>query len=835
MLNIKKGLALVLAAATALTFAPVASLSNGVEAEAAATIFDKIGDQTLTVGDCADYEINIPNLSTDAKFSASTSNSSVVKIAAIYVDNHTVTGGNSKNYADFTDGWSDGNGGVKDVPNGSQIRVFADLSNTGTSTIDITYTPQGGTTQHKTFTITVNAKSDVFNYALDNGSQDSAQQDTNNAVSKRDTNYGLGTAGHVFAYTASDTQNSTKWNVITIKDADNSNHYALKSASILSGGSTYVTLGDITRGGTTDTSESTGSVKIKFIKKGTATLRLQATNLSTNKDKTIDVVINVWNADSTMKVGDNEITNSSDTSNIVKKTITLTADKPSADIGAVLDDAKVGEKLIYAVYSVTKDGFLNNAKSGDSYVSTGTTTDSNAQDAWHAMQNHNTVNDLTVDSTGKVTATANALNAIEQYYDILVTNNKVASLGTGKAAWVRVVTIRNTKKFTTLNVKVDDSSKTQDYTVSAKYAENGDVEDGSDTKSLKLSTKDFSSTPYTATANGTTAVVPTSSDPSVVAVENGKLVAKKTGYSVLTFEAKSDVNNYGNATLKLQVTVVDQYIANKIDAENINLTLQNKKATIAPSSTPKTTYHFTMGHADASGKWVEETDSHLTLNKTTGEVTFDGLGTGSAQVQITGDAVNGVAEAPAAKVVTVSYTNVKVSDLNVTTKTLSLKENETGSIVATGTALSYTSSDENVATVDSTGKVTAVKAGTAVITVQSKGNDFVAPATDNVIVTVKAVYKDPAKVTGVKVTNAKGAKVTVKFTKDSTNPNMKYYVQKKVSGKTAGKSVGSTKTTLSVKKGATVKVRVKAYYYDANGTKHVGAYSSWKTLKTDKK
>ena len=827
MLNIKKGLALVLAAATALTFAPVASLSNGVEAEAAATIFDKIGDQTLTVGDSADYEINIPNLSTDAKFSVSTSNSSVVKIAAIYVNNSTVSG-NPSTYASADHTYNtDGNYGVKDVPNGSQIRVFADSSNTGSSTIDIAYTPQGGVKQHKTFTITVNAKSDVF------GAVKETSTDAYNRT--EDANYGLGADKHVYVYTAEDIQQNL-WDTINITDAANGDHYNLKSATILSGGSSYVTLGTVTKGTATALSTaSSGSVNIKFIKKGTATLRLQATNLRDNKDRTIDVVINVWNADSTMKIGDNEITNSSDTSDIVKKTITLTADKPSADIGAVLDDAKVGEKLTYAVYSVTKDGLLNNSKKTGDDARLTTAQDTSAQNAYHAMQFHNTVNDLTVDSTGKVTATANALNATEQYYDILVTNNKVTAQNTGKAAWVRVVSIRNTKSFTTLNVKVDDTTKTQEYTVAAKYAENGDVQDGSDTKSLKLSTKDFSSTPYTATANGTTAVVPTSSDPSVVAVENGKLVAKKTGYSVLTFEAKSDVNNYGNATLKLQVTVVDQYIANKIDAENINLTLQNKKATIAPSSTPKTTYHFTMGHADASGKWVEETDPHLTLNKSTGEVTFDGLGIGSAQVQITGDAVNGVAEAPAAKVVTVSYTNVKVSDLNVTTKTLSLKENETGSIVATGTALSYTSSDENVATVDSTGKVTAVKAGTAVITVQSKGNDFVAPATDNVIVTVKAVYKDPAKVTGVKVTNAKGAKVTVKFTKDSTNQNMKYYVQKKVSGKTSGKSVGSNKTTLSVKKGATVKVRVKAYYYDATGEKHVGAYSAWKTLKTDKK
>lgn len=95
--------------------------------------------------------------------------------------------------------------------------------------------------------------------------------------------------------------------------------------------------------------------------------------------------------------------------------------------------------------------------------------------------------------------------------------------------------------------------------------------------------------------------------------------------------------------------------------------------------------------------------------------------------------------------------------------------------------------------------------------------------------------QNPEQVKNVKVSNKKGAKVTVTFSKDSTNKNMKYYVQKKIGKKTSGKSVASTKTTLSVKKGATVKVRVKAYYYDANGVKHVGKYSAWKTLKTDKK
>ena len=98
-----------------------------------------------------------------------------------------------------------------------------------------------------------------------------------------------------------------------------------------------------------------------------------------------------------------------------------------------------------------------------------------------------------------------------------------------------------------------------------------------------------------------------------------------------------------------------------------------------------------------------------------------------------------------------------------------------------------------------------------------------------------AATTKPSKVTGLKLSQKKGSKVTVSFKKVTTVPTIKYYVQKKIGKKTSGKSIGSTKTTLSVKKGATVKVRVKAYYYDENGSKHVGAYSAWKTLKTDKK
>lgn len=156
--------------------------------------------------------------------------------------------------------------------------------------------------------------------------------------------------------------------------------------------------------------------------------------------------------------------------------------------------------------------------------------------------------------------------------------------------------------------------------------------------------------------------------------------------------------------------------------------------------------------------------------------------------------------------------------------------------------------DRYVTAVENTNNIDIVlypnSEGTQVIDIASAGHNSATDRTDvhsgDIKLAVQYSAKanttaTPAKVTGLKVTNKKGAKVTVSFAKVTTAPTVRYYVQKKIGNKTSGKSVGATKTTLSVKKGATVKVRVKAYYYDANGTKHVGAYSSWKTLKTDKK
>ena len=805
MLNMKKGLALVLAAATAFTFAPVANLGNAVQAEAATEITKDEGETTLTANgsDYIEYHIQYDK----------EANSSPVKLAW---DNDTLVTVQEYDYgtANATVSQSAINNKDGVLKNGVTVRVTANGSDLAGDVHFTLYNTSGNV--DKTWTVHIVNKTVDPKYTL-------TLTDTNNGSTTQNV-VGNGKFA-VKVMKKSEQTDSTKEAKLTFADTNE----AKRSWTQITGYSLSGTSVEVSTKPTDATVASSHTqykdLTLRFVSVGTSTLTVYMKD-SNGKGQSYELVIDVTAEKSTMKIGNTEITaNSNPNSDVITKTITLTGSDFSKAIGATLDNAQSAtEKLTYTAYQVDKDGKpIYNSKGISGH------TDGAVENVNTLTTNHNASTDLTF-SGDTVTATANALNAVEQYYDVLVTNNLIgANL---KAAWVRVISIRNAKTFTTAEVKVDN----QDVKATAQYNEDGTVGDGTTNAKLTLSTKDFTDPEFTALANDSAMAAAniTSSDPSVVEVSGNKLVAKKTGSSVVTFAAKSDTTHYGNATIKLAVTVTDKYIKAKIDAADITLTNAKKTDTIKATSTPATTYTYTPGNL-VDGKWVEQTNPYVTVDKTTGKVTFNGNGYGSLKVRITGAPVTGVADAFVAKDITINYTNLKESALKVSTKTLSLKEGETGSIVASGASLGYASSDENVATVDSTGKVTAVAPGTAVITVSDAGNDTVAADQEAVIVTVKANYKNPAKVTGVKVSNKKGAKVTVKYTKDTTNPNVKYYVQKKVSGKTAGKSVGSTKTTLSVKKGATVKVRVKAYYYDANGVKHVGAYSSWKTLKTDKK
>jgi hypothetical protein len=111
----------------------------------------------------------------------------------------------------------------------------------------------------------------------------------------------------------------------------------------------------------------------------------------------------------------------------------------------------------------------------------------------------------------------------------------------------------------------------------------------------------------------------------------------------------------------------------------------------------------------------------------------------------------------------------------------------------------------------------------------------------NIAVTYRASKAEeeiakPAKVTGLKVANVKGAKAKVSFkkVKGALGYKVVYTVGKKTVTKTL-KGAAKTSVTLKVAKGKKVTVKVRAYNKSVKGKSQFGAYSAKKTLKTDKK
>ncbi|MGN8773170.1 hypothetical protein [Candidatus Weimeria sp. HCP3S3_B5] len=92
----------------------------------------------------------------------------------------------------------------------------------------------------------------------------------------------------------------------------------------------------------------------------------------------------------------------------------------------------------------------------------------------------------------------------------------------------------------------------------------------------------------------------------------------------------------------------------------------------------------------------------------------------------------------------------------------------------------------------------------------------------------------PAKVTGLKIANKKGAAVKVSWKNQGSG--IKYRVYKKVgNGDWVAKNVSSSSTSLKVKKGAKVTVKVKAYAKSSSNKTIWGPKATQASKKTDKK
>ena len=244
---------------------------------------------------------------------------------------------------------------------------------------------------------------------------------------------------------------------------------------------------------------------------------------------------------------------------------------------------------------------------------------------------------------------------------------------------------------------------------------------------------------------------------SPVVEYNGTTLIEGTDYTV-SYENNIDhgeagviITGQGDYVGTLPVSFWINKAAQTITASNMSLTyLETGTITVSGN---KGELSYTSSNTD-----IATVDS-------TGKVTAKGIGTATITISA-GETDNYEAAAPKAITVTVSK-----AAQTITASNLSLTFPNSGKITASGNQgnLSYKSSNTAIATVDSTGKVTAKGAGKAAITITAAATSNYNAATKQITVTVaraaqsitaKAAASSIAvgKTTTVSITGAKGTK-----------------------------------------------------------------------------
>lgn len=403
----------------------------------------------------------------------------------------------------------------------------------------------------------------------------------------------------------------------------------------------------------------------------------------------------------------------------------------------------------------------------------------------------------------------------------------------------------------TKTVKVEVSNKAQ-TTVSVKNSAGKTIVTGRKdtaevTGSVLLSTKNLKEDTVTITSNvGDAYVIVESADPSIFTYKSGKLTAVKAGESNLKVTVKNSDATTGTITFDIPVKVVDKYAKESIKAgsDSVFLNTAHPIVTVKASTAYGSAVKYRLvTYNDTTKEYAEYQGSDVRLNAVTGDVTYvTQKNSGNLFVEVSTPS-HAATEVEADKVyIPLTYSATKdASDLKAAA-VLTLKVGQTGSLGATATTgkITYESSDATIATVSADGTVTALTAGTVMITVKAAATDKLAEGQKIVPVVITeeekapvVVNNKPSAVTGLKVTNVKGEKVKVSYKKAKNTVG--YQVYYKIGGSAYTKYTSKTTLNLKVKAGAKISVKVRAYNYKDNTVKQFGKYCAYKTLKTDKK
>ena len=367
----------------------------------------------------------------------------------------------------------------------------------------------------------------------------------------------------------------------------------------------------------------------------------------------------------------------------------------------------------------------------------------------------------------------------------------------------------------TITVKTKDGGFTATVTITVKAKTVAVTGISLDKTELTLKSGEKATLTATVTpANATDkSVTWTSSDPPVAAIDNGEILAGKPGTATITVKTKD-----GGKTATCKVTVESGDVAvTGVSLDKTELTLKSgEKATLTATVTPEDA-------TDKTVTWTTSDAAVVAVDK--GEV----LAGKPGKATITVKTKDGGKTATCS--ITVEAATVAVTGVSLDKTELSLTEGGSATLKATVTpedatdkTVSWKSSDSAVATVDENGKVTAVKAGSATITVTTK--DGSKTATCKVTVTAATVAVTGVSLDKTELSLTEGGSATLKATvtpEDATDKTVSWKSSDSAvatvdeSGKVTAVKAGSATITVTTKDGgktATCKVTVTATSVD---------------------
>ncbi|WP_233566816.1 Ig-like domain-containing protein [Cohnella endophytica] len=294
----------------------------------------------------------------------------------------------------------------------------------------------------------------------------------------------------------------------------------------------------------------------------------------------------------------------------------------------------------------------------------------------------------------------------------------------------------------TITVKTADGNFTASatVTVSAVIVPVTGVSLNASSFNLTVGGTDYGLLPIFTPANATDKTVTWSSDmPGIAAVSvNGVVTAVAPGTATITVKT-ADGNFTASATVTVSAVIVP-VTGVSLNTSTINLAVGGAEYELSPIFTPSNA-------TDKTVTWSSDKPGIATVN-TNGVVTAVTPGTATITVKTAdGDFTASATVNVSAVPVSVTGVTLSVSDFNMTVGdddyqlTESVKPDE-----ATNQTVTWLTSDATIASVVN-GKVTAVGAGTATITVKTAEGSFTASATVHVVAPI-------VRVTGVSLNNS---------------------------------------------------------------------------------